>query len=107
MTNPNIKLMEFLKISREVTDNYIKAWGKWSLEEQRKKIEEEELEFKNAYSRENKLEEFWDNFFSKLTDLHLDNFWDDEIFQAGIDKWNVIMKRSQKKMTEYQRGKDD
>jgi len=106
MTNFNIKLLEFLEVSRAVTDNYIKAWGKWSLEEQRKKIEEEELEFKNAYSRDNKLEEFWDNFFAKLTELHLDNFNDNEILQSGIDKWNVIMNRSQKKLTQTIEGCD-
>lgn len=102
MTNFNIMLLEFLKISREVTNNYIKAWGKWSLEDQRKKIEEEEQEFKNAFSRENKLEEFWDNFFAKLTDLHLDNFKDDEILDAGIKKWNIIMARSLKKLQDMQ-----
>ena len=100
MTNPNIKLTEFLKISRDVTDNYIKAWGKWSIDEQLKKIDEEDFEFKTATSRENELEEFWDCFFARLTLLHLKGYWDDDIFQSGIDKWNVIMKRSQKKITE-------
>lgn len=94
MVNEKIQLIEFLKISRGVTDNYVKVWGKWTLEQQRKKIEEEELEFKNAYSRDNKLDEFWDNFFSKLTDLHLDNFKDKEILESGINCWNKIYGRS-------------
>ena len=96
--------MDFLVDCREVTDNYIKAWGKWTLKEQRKKIEEEEEEFKNAFSRENKLEEFWDNFFSKLTDLHLDNFNDEEILESGIKKKNVIMSRSLYQLTKRRNG---
>jgi hypothetical protein len=96
--NPNIKLIEFLKISRHVTENYIKALNgrKWTKTDQWNKIREEEVEFRNATDRLNELEEFWDNFFAKLTLLHLEDFDDNTIMTSAISTWNKIHERSEK-----------
>lgn len=91
--------MEFLKISRTVTENYIKAQGEWSTTDQWNKIDEEDLEFRNATSKDNELEEFWDKFFAPLTLLHLEKFNDDEILDAGIKCWNKIHEHSQKTLS--------
>ena len=105
--NENIKLIEFLEVSRTVTENYVKAVGEWSKSDQWKKILEEEEEFRDAISPENELDEFWDNFFSKLTLLHQEKFQDEEIFSAGIKCWNKIHERSLKKLRESQNTKED
>lgn len=89
-------ILELLTHTRKVTDNYEKAWGKWSQEEQWKKIEEEDFEFKTATSRENELEEFWDRFFATLTLLHQKGYWNDDILTSGIDCLNKINNRSLK-----------
>ena len=102
MVNHNIKLLEFLEVSRKVTENYVQAVGEWSKSDQWKKILEEEIEFQDATSPENELEEFWDNFFSKLTLLHQEKFQDDEILKSGIKCWNKIHERSVKKLQESQ-----
>lgn len=97
--NPKITLAEFLKISRSVTDNYIKAWSKWPELDQWKKIREEENEFNLAYTKNdnlNELEEFWDNFFAKITLLHLQGIDDYAIMEAAISTWNKINARSLK-----------
>ncbi len=109
LTNKNIKLTEFLQVSRRVTENYIKAWGnkKWSTTDQWKKIDEEDEEFRNAIDRQNELEEFWDCFFARLTLLHIEGFWDDDIFQSGIDKWNIINQRSLKALATVQEKRNE
>lgn len=94
--NPKITLMEFLKISRDVTNNFIKAEGEWTKSVQWTKIQEEEMEFRDVYSPANELEEFWDNFFSKLTLLHLEKVDDESILDSAISTWNKIHERSQK-----------
>ena len=96
--NTKITLKEFLGISRQVTNNYIKALNgkEWSLSEQWKKIMEEEQEFKDATSPLNELEEFWDNFFAKLTLLHLEKVDDYAIMESAISTWNKIYARSNK-----------
>ena len=96
--NKNIKLLEFLRISREVTDNYIKTLNgkEWTLSNQWYKIHEEEIEFQDATSPLNELEEFWDNFFAKLTLLHLEKVDDYAIMESAISTWNKIYARSVK-----------
>ena len=94
--NPKITLAEFLKISHNVTDNYIKAWGEWPITDQWQKIKEEEKEFEIAPNNLNKLEEFWDNFFAKLTLLHLEKIDDYAIMESAISTWNKIYNRSLK-----------
>lgn len=96
--NPNVNLREFLEVSRHVTENYIKALNgrKWTLVDQWKKIREEEREFLDATDRLNKLEEFWDNFFAKLTLLHLEGYDDCAIITSAISTWNKIHDRSEK-----------
>ena len=96
--NLKITLKEFLGISRQVTDNYIKALNgkEWSLSDQWNKIMEEEQEFKVATSPRNELEEFWDNFFAKLTLLHLEKIDDSAIMESAIFTWNKIYERSWK-----------
>ncbi len=96
--NPNIKLAEFLKISRSVTDNYIQAWGKWTESDQWAKIHEEDLEFMKAPNKLNELEEFWDCFFAKLTLLHLQDIDDYAIMASAISTWNKIHSRSIKEL---------
>lgn len=92
--NENIKLLEFLNISRAVTDNYILAKGEWSKTDQWSKIREEEKEFRDAIKPDNELEEFWDCFFAKLTLLHLEKFNDKQILESAISTWNKIHNRS-------------
>ena len=94
--NPDIKLQEFLAISRSVTNNYIKAWGLWSEKDQWKKIKEEEQEFTDATNQLNELEEFWDNFFAKLTLLHIKGVNDYAILESANSTWNKIYNRSLK-----------
>lgn len=91
--NEKIKLLEFLKISREVTDNYKLAGHTWT-DYNKAKCFEEFDEFMNPKDRENELEEFWDVFFSTLTRMHLSNYSDKEIAEAGIKCWNKIYQRS-------------
>ena len=94
--NPKITLVEFLKISHNVTNNYIKAWGEWPITDQWKKIKEEEKEFEIASNKLNQLEEFWDNFFAKLTLLHIEKVDDYAIMESAISTWNKINARSLK-----------
>ena len=93
--NENIKLLEFLKISREVTENYQKAGHTWN-DYNKAKCFEEFDEFMNPKDRQNELEEFWDVFFSTLTRMHLSQYSDKEIAEAGINCWNKIWARSVK-----------
>lgn len=104
MSNKKITLIEFLEVCRAVTNNYNKAGYNKDLESQWKKIDEEDFEFRYPDSRDNELEEFWDTFFARLNLLHKKNYKDNEIFESGIKKWNVIMERSQKALLES-RGK--
>lgn len=92
--NEKLRLMEFLNISRVVTNNYIKSKGVWSKTDQWHKIWEEDREFRDAVEPKNELEEFWDCFFARLTLLHLEKFEDDEIFESAISTWNKIHSRS-------------
>lgn len=92
--NSEVELLEFLEKARMVTENYTKKGYNATSSSQWKKIKEEEKEFRDAFSRENKLEEFWDNFFSKLMLLHGEEFTDKEIIEAGILCWVKIFSRS-------------
>ena len=85
---------EFLYLSRQVTMNYRIAWGKWSIKDQWKKIKEEEHEFENATDSLNELEEFWDNFFAKLTLLHLKGTDDYAILESMNSTLSKITERS-------------
>lgn len=95
---PDIKLSEFLLMSREVTENYLKAGVVASIDKQWEKIKEEEKEFENATSPLNELEEFWDSFFSKLRLLHYKKYEDYAILQSAISTWNKIYNRSIQKL---------
>lgn len=89
---------EFLQRSRQVTDNYIKARGKWDELDQWAKIAEEEKEFATAKTRLNELEEFWDNFFAKLTLLHLQGINDYAIIESMKSTLKKIEERSIKEL---------
>lgn len=104
MGRSKLTLLEFLIDSRIVTDRYIKVWGKWSIDDQLTKINEEDFEFKTATSRENELEEFWDCFFARLTLLHLKGYFDDDILNSGIDCYNKINQRSKDILTKNKNG---
>ena len=87
-------LEEFLQLSRAVTDRYIEARGKWDLKSQWDKIKEEEEEFEHATDNLNELEEFWDNFFAKLTLLHLKGYHDYAVLESANSTLAKITGRS-------------
>ena len=100
----DITLKQFLERARHVTRNYVVAWeGKWALDKQDKKIDEEVYEFKHPENALNELEEAWDVFFSVITKLHLKDVDDYAILESGLSTLKKIESRSEHAFKEYQR----
>lgn len=101
----DITLKQFLERASKVTRNYIIAWeGKWALDKQDKKIDEEVYEFKHPENSLNELEEAWDVFFSVITKLHLKDINNYAILESGLSTLKKIEERSQKAFQDYQRS---
>lgn len=86
-------IIDLLRTSRQVTQNYIDRGHTWT-DNNESKIKEEDKEFLEAISRENKIEEFWDKFWSSLTGLHLEGITDYEIYSTMELKLDEIIRRS-------------
>lgn len=89
---------EFLKLCRQVTDNYVKAWGGklWPPNDQFRKIAEEYGELADATNNLNELEEGWDVIFAVLTYFHTKKFDDYAIKQSMLSTLRKITDRSEK-----------
>lgn len=100
----DITLKEFLERASKVTKNFVVAWeGKWELNKQDNKIDEEVYEFKHPENALNELEEAWDVFFSVMTKLHLKDVDNYAILESGLSTLKKIEARSEHAFREYQR----
>lgn len=93
-------LLEFLQRARTVTDNYIEAYGEWTLDDQFAHTIEEIAEMLRAKNNLEELEEGWDIIFTILTRFHLRGYDNYAITESALSTLSKIEDRSKRRLRE-------